>query len=281
MATNFAHMTNYKEIYSKLLWIESQMVNGYMEAACETEEEYNMRIESCRAVSGVARTALEMMIDELFRVGQITDAKVEEILQRLSKNEQSYHANLYGKIKLMEEYELVPQGMLKDMHFVRMSGNQELHGTQAREYYISAKENAVKVYEALYRISYLFAGQYMAEFAQMGREVEVAQRNVSSMPQGYPGSAPQTYSSSMPQETSQTTTKPKKKPNTVVAAILGIVSLIAGLGVTALIIDSFGSGIFDIPSGIFMILFIVGWLFFSCIFATVLGRIFGFGESEN
>ncbi len=175
MVTNFAHMTDYKDIYSKLLWIENQIVNGYMEVAAETEEEYNMRLESCRALTGVARTALEMMIDELFCAGKITDAKLEEILRLISTREQSYRVNLYGKIKLMEEYKLVSSEMIKDMHFVRMTGNQELHAVQAKDGYINEKENAKRVYEALYRISYLFANQYMAEFVQMGREVEAAQ----------------------------------------------------------------------------------------------------------
>lgn len=274
MVTNFSHMANYKDIYSKLLWIENQLVNGYIEAVCETEEEYIMRVECCRAVIGMARTALEMMIDELFRVGQITDAKVEEILQKVSPNEQNHHSNLFGKIRLMEEYELVPNGMIKDMHFIRMVGNQELHATQAREQYINAKENAIKVYEALYRISYLFAKQYVAEFIQLGKEVDLERKNAGNGHPTYASEVPQSYAGrtqihSMEMHSDERTKKENKRREWKVALIL-LVSLIIGMLFTGFLLDCCGTAIFELPLMAFLILFLAVWMIITTVIFGIL-----------
>ncbi|MBE5852605.1 MAG: DUF4145 domain-containing protein [Lachnospiraceae bacterium] len=275
MATNFGHMANYKEIYNKLLWIENQMVNGYMEVSGETEEEYVMRIESCRAVIGMARTALEMMIDELFRAGQITDAKVEEILQRISPNEQNHHSNLFGKIKLMEEYELVTAGTIKDMHFIRMSGNQELHATQAKDCYINEKENATKVYESLYRVSYLFAKQYMAEFAQMGREVEMTRNHPETPSQSYASLIPSGNSANtdiqnvyfQPSEKAQS----KGKMITVKAVLIAVVALLVGFVFAAFLYDCIGQVPFTLLT---ILVFGIVWITISVVICNILTSLF-------
>ncbi len=171
MITNFEHMKKWPVIYRKLLWIEDQMLDGAKEVTKKTEEEFDLRIESCKAVIGFARTALEMLLGELFKAAHVSDEDVVRVLNKVFPENKENRANLFGRIKLLEEYKLVSPECTKDMHFLRKIGNKGLHTGNPEERYKQELETAKKVYECLYRLSYLFANQYMPQFTEIGEKM--------------------------------------------------------------------------------------------------------------
>ena len=147
MVTNFAHMKEWNVMYQKLLFLEDVILDIKNK-------------ESCIQVISTARGVIDILLKELVKEAGITDAQIIQIC-----GQEQGRVNLFDRIKVLEAKGYITPKTAENLHTIRKYGNQATHGeeTFVGKSVEELTSIAEKIYEILYRETYLFANQYVKE----------------------------------------------------------------------------------------------------------------------
>lgn len=151
MVTNFSHMKPWNAMYQKLLFMEDVILDIKNK-------------ESCIQIVSTSRGVIDILLKELVKENRITDAQIIQVKKQTSMNAQDQaRVDLFGRIKALEALGYISKNTAENLHYIRKYGNQATHGEETfiNNSQEELKKIAEKVYEILYRETYLFANQYV------------------------------------------------------------------------------------------------------------------------
>ena len=153
MVTNFAHMKEWNVMYQKLLFLEDLILDVKNK-------------ESCIQIISTGRAVIDVLLKELVKVAGITDEQILRMKKDTFHNsKEGDKISLFDRIIALEAMGYISAKSAENLHTIRKYGNPAIHGeeTFVNKPLNELKSIAEKVYELLYKETYLFANQYAQE----------------------------------------------------------------------------------------------------------------------